>query len=124
SRDKDESMTWTFTRRVITLLSLCASAEATEAELWPPSLRWGDTRLVATGSYNYDFNRGQGYSGTRSAQTHRRKEFGARLINPDRWDGFVYMDFQSRRWLDATFAVQSKWLLGKDVGRFRIGHAR
>ena len=117
-------MTWMFIRRVIALFSMCASAEAAETELWPPSIRWGDTRLVATGSYNYDFNRSQGDSGSQSAQTHRRKEFGFRLIHPGRWDSFLYMDFQSRRWLDATFAVQSKWLFGTDIGRFRIGHTR
>ena len=93
---------------------------------WPTHYVFDDgTDLGLVLKYQYDVDRFSNDEGRLAdAQTNRRKEFGFYVKKRGVYDATVGYDFQARTWLDTYLRVQSKALLGKDVGAFRIGFSK
>ncbi|MBN8734658.1 MAG: porin [Xanthomonadales bacterium] len=93
---------------------------------WPTRHTFADgTDFGVGGLYQYDVNDFSHDGGLlRDAHTNRRKYFGAYLKKKGVYDAKAEFDFQSKKWQDAYLRVQSKALLGKDVGAFRIGQGK
>jgi len=116
---------------IVLLAPLSASAQENRAEAWPPRIVFaGGTELAATGNFAYDFNRfsGDGY-GTAATRLEndddwRRREFGFALKRKGAYDFSASFDFHANTWMDVALRVESKAMLGHDIGRFRIGQSK
>lgn len=93
---------------------------------WPTHHVFADgTDFGATVLYQYDANDFSHADGLlRDAHTNRRKYFGVYLKKKGVYDATAVYDFQARQWQDAFFRLQSKSLLGRDIGAFRIGQSK
>jgi len=109
---------------------LPCAASAASFDQWPTHYTFSDgTDIGVTGNFAYDlndFSGDRGY-GTTSTTLHdddamRRREFGMTLKKKDVYDLSVGMDFLTNTWLDAALRVETKALLGTDVGRVRVGY--
>jgi phosphate-selective porin OprO/OprP len=109
----------------LTLSLAHAPVLADESAPWRPAWSMGELTASVTGNVTYDLNHATGASKLDPhTQATRRREVGLRLAAPGAWDAFVYYDAQARRWFDVTWRVQSRWLLHRDVGTWRVGHSR
>jgi phosphate-selective porin OprO and OprP len=90
---------------------------------WPTHYVFADgTDLGLSLKYQYDLDRFDNDKDTyEDAQTNRRKEFGFTLRKPGVYDATAVFDFQAKAWLDVYFRLQSKAVVGDDVGAFRVG---
>ncbi|KAF1716104.1 OprO/OprP family phosphate-selective porin [Pseudoxanthomonas wuyuanensis] len=115
-------------------LPACAAAQdagsaAAHGSIWPPKYTFGNgTELAATGNFGYDFNAfsGNGYGNAALDDDHdwRRREFGLTLKRKGVYDFVAVFDFQPKTWSDVALRLESKALLGRDAGRFRIGQMK
>lgn len=106
-------------------MGFAGSAAASGFNDWPVSAKFGDVKFSLTGQYNYDFNDPHNAQGVLDkSQTNRRKEFGFKVADKGKWDGIVYFDFQSKKWLDVYWRVDTKWLFGHDFGKVRFGYSK
>ncbi len=114
----------------LVLLSTTAASAANGPEAfagkWPTHYVFSDgTDLGLALKYQYDVNRFSGGNGRlENAQTSRRKEFGFTLQKEGVYNATAVFDFQARTWLDVFLRVQSKALLGRDVGVWRFGQSK
>lgn len=121
---------------VLLPLPTCAAAQdtrsaAAQGSVWPPRYTFGDgTELSATGNYAYDLNEisgdGYGSAATRFEDDRdwRRKEFGIAVKRKGLYDLVAVFDFQPKTWSDVALRLESKALLGRDAGKFRIGQMK
>lgn len=93
---------------------------------WPTHYVFGDgTDLGLSLKYQYDVDRfGDDGGRFEDAQTNRRKELGFFIKKKGVYDATVLYDFQSRIWQDTYLRVQSKGVLGHDVGALRFGFTK
>jgi phosphate-selective porin OprO/OprP len=93
---------------------------------WPTHHVFGDgTDLGVSLKYQYDLDRFSNDAGRfEDAQTNRRKEIGVYLKKKGVYDATVVYDFQAKTWLDTYLRVQSKAVIGSDIGAFRIGFSK
>lgn len=96
------------------------------ADNWPTHYIFGDGTDVGLAlKYQYDVDRFSNDDGRLTdAQTNRRKEFGFYVKKKGVYDVAVGYDFQARTWLDTYLRVQSKAILGEDVGALRAGFSK
>ena len=96
------------------------------ADNWPTHYVFGDGTDVGLAlKYQYDVDRFSSDDGRLAdAQTSRRKEFGFYVKKKGVYDATVGYDFQARTWLDTYLRVQSKAILGEDVGALRAGFSK
>ena len=96
------------------------------ADNWPTHYVFGDGTDVGLAlKYQYDVDRFLNDDGRLAdAQTSRRKEFGFYVKKKGVYDATVGYDFQARTWLDTYLRVQSKAILGEDVGALRAGFSK
>ena len=93
---------------------------------WPTHYTFADgTDFGARVLYQYDVNDFLHDNGLLpDAHTNRRKYFGLYLNKKGVYDAIVQYDFQARKWQDVFIRVQSKALLGRDIGAFRAGYSK
>lgn len=98
----------------------------TFADNWPTYYVFDDDTDVGLAlKYQYDVDRFSNDDGRLAdAQTNRRKELGFYVKKKGVYDATVVYDFQAKAWLDTYLRVQSKAILGRDVGAFRIGFSK
>ena len=108
-----------------------APAHAYDRDDWPVHYTFGDgTDLSLNGVYRYDLNEFSDdvlpnrSSRFADAATNRRKELGATLKKPGVYELTATYEYQGRSWLDVYLRVQSKALLGRDIGAFRFGYSK
>jgi phosphate-selective porin OprO/OprP len=122
-------------RFLVTSFALAAPFAVDAAETDPPySFRdnWPTHHVFADGTdlgmslkYQFDLNRFSADRGMLDdAQTSRRKEVGIYLKKKNVYDATVVYDFQARTWLDVYLRVQTRALLGHDLGAVRIGYSK
>lgn len=106
-------------------LGLSASASAYDLDPWPTRYTSSDgTQWNVTGNYQYGALFARHSDAIEDAHTHRRKELGLSTRRPGQWDAIVYVDFQSKTWLDVFWRVDSRWVFGDDYGQLRLGHSK
>lgn len=93
---------------------------------WPTHYVFADgTDLGLALKYQYDVDRFSGDAGRLpDAQANRRKEFGFYVKEKGVYEATMVYDFQARAWLDTYLRVQSKALLGRDMGALRAGFSK
>ena len=93
---------------------------------WPTHYALHDgTDIGIAGKYQFDLDRFSNDAGQlKNAQTNRRKELGVYVKKKGVYDATVVYDYQAKNWLDAFVRVQSKALLGRDIGAFRAGYSK
>jgi phosphate-selective porin OprO/OprP len=115
------------------LIPMVATAAADGADAlynfatnWPTHHVFGDgTDLGVSLKYQYDLDRFSNDAGRfEDAQTNRRKELGVYLKKKGVYDATVVYDFQAKTWLDTYLRVQSKAVIGSDIGAFRVGFSK
>ena len=111
--------------------SFVAPAFAYDLDDWPVHYTFGDgTDLSLNGVYRYDLNEFSDdvlpnrSSRFADAATNRRKELGATLKKPGVYELTATYEYQTRNWLDVYLRLQSKALLGRDIGAFRFGYSK
>ncbi len=114
----------------IAFLAYIFAAEARSAD-WPTHYVFADgTDLGLTAAYRYDSNAFSadappgGAHRFEDAATSRRKELGITHRKKGVYDFIIAREFQGKTWLDVYLRLQSKALLGKDFGAFRIGYSK
>lgn len=124
------------TSLALALLTLPASVFAQDKPAASPGKAWAPkhvfangTELNATGNFAYDLNdfSGNGYSASTVLDDDhdwRRKEFGFSLKRKGVYDFGASFDFQARTWMDVALRLESKALLGRDAGKFRVGQMK
>lgn len=120
----------------LALLTLPATVFAQDKPAVAPVKAWAPkhvfangTELSATGNFGYDMNdfSGDGYGASTAlddAHDWRRREFGFSLKRKGVYDFGASFDFQSKTWMDVALRVESKAVLGRDVGKFRVGQMK
>ena len=119
-----------FTLGALALMApLCATAAAPDVDWrtnWPTHYVFADgTDLGLAVKYQFDLDRFSHDGGRfEDAQTNRRKEFGFYLRKKGVYEATAVYDKQARTWLDVFLRVQSKALLGVDLGSLRVGQTK
>ncbi len=118
--------TWALALALVTGAASAADSRYSWLGDWPTHYTFADgTEFGARLLYQYDTNDFSNDKGlVPDAHTNRRKYFGLYLNKRGIYDAIAQYDFQSRTWLDAFFRVESKALLGHDIGAFRIGQSQ
>lgn len=93
---------------------------------WPTHAQFSDgTDVGLVLRYQYDVNDfSHDDDKFTDSHTNRRKYLGFYVKKPGVYDASVYYDFQSKQWQDAFFRLQSKAVLGDDVGALRFGQSK
>lgn len=117
----------------LSLLAVHAGARADDggakATAWPPRIAFaGGTELSLGGNLQYDLNRfsGDGYNGAalEDDDAWRRQELGLTLRRKGVYELGVTYDFHAKNWNDVALRVETKALLGRDLGKVRIGQMK
>lgn len=93
---------------------------------WPTHVHTSDgTDIGLVLRYQYDVNDFAHDDGKfADAHTNRRKYLGFYIKKPGVYDATVYYDFQSKQWQDVFARLQSRAVLGEDVGAIRFGQSK
>ena len=93
---------------------------------WPTHVHTnGGTDIGLVLRYQYDVNDFAHDDGKfADAHTNRRKYLGFYIKKPGVYDATVYYDFQSKQWQDVFARLQSRAVLGEDVGAIRFGQSK
>ncbi|MBA3931073.1 MAG: porin [Xanthomonas sp.] len=126
-------MKYVLSTLALSLLAVHTGARAddgkTAATAWPPKITFASgTELSLGGNLQYDANdfSGNGYTGAalEDDDAWRRQELGVSLRRKGVYDLVVTYDFQARSWYDVALRVETKALLGRDLGKLRIGQMK
>lgn len=103
------------------------AGDGTFLQGWPP--RWnlpGEHEFVLSGNAAYDINEVLGEAGPLLTDAHgwRRREFGFGFKRKGVYDLGASFDFASRTWMDVALRVETRALIGRDLGRARIGQTK
>ncbi|SEW25090.1 porin [Luteibacter sp. 329MFSha] len=102
------------------------TADFSWREHWPTHHVFADgTDLGLMLKYQYDVDRfshdGDLYE---NAQSFRRKELGFFVKKKGVYDAMGLFDFQAKVWLDVFFRMQTKPVVGTDLGAVRVGFTK
>lgn len=104
---------------------LASAANASNFDNWPVKTKLGSIEFSLTANYQYDWLQSRHDRDLiDDSHTVRRREFGFRAAEKGHWDAIVYLDFQSRKWLDVFWRAETTWLFGEDYGRVRFGYSK
>jgi len=126
-------MKYMLTTLALALMAAHADARAADgaprAAAWPPKITFADgTELSLGGNLQYDAVRfsGTGHNGAAldDDDAWRRQELGLALKRKGVYEVGATFDFQSKTWNDVALRLETKALLGRDLGKLRIGQMK
>lgn len=121
---------------ILGALALMAPAYACAADVpantydwttnWPTHYVFANgTDVGLAGKYQFDLDRFSNDGGRfEDAQTNRRKEVGFYVRRKGVYEATAVYDNQAKTWLDVFLRLQTKGLIGVDLGAFRFGHTK